>query len=167
MEKLHPGTRWLFRFRGYVVMIFLIIIFSLPIIFVVLWIFNKYPNLNNPLRIIIIYLSFLIPLTLLISLPEIYARMTYKRWGYMFNSDGFKNSKGIIWKKYQTVPYNKIQNVDVHRGVIARIFGFSTIDIQTSGGSNSPPEGHIPGVSPQKAELIRSQIMKRVMRRHN
>jgi len=48
-----------------------------------------------------------------------------------------------------------------------KVSNLSLYDIQTSGGSNSPPEGHIPGVSPEKAELIRSQIMKRVMRRHN
>ena len=96
---------------------------------------------------------------------EIYARMSYNRWFYEFNDDGLKLERGIIWKRYSNVPYQRIQNVDLHRGIIARMFGFTSILIQTAGYSARPyAEGYIPAVDMGQAEKIREFVMKKIKR---
>ena len=39
----------------------------------------------------------------------------------------------MIWKRYVTIPYDRIQNVDIYRGVLARLLGLSDLNIQTAG----------------------------------
>ena len=96
--------------------------------------------------------------------------MAYNRWFYEFTTTNLKIEKGIIWKKYSNIPYERIQNIDIHRGVLARMLGFSTVDIQTAGfhivysksGGMPISEGHIPAVSPEGAEKIREFLMKKL-----
>ncbi|MDP3987240.1 MAG: PH domain-containing protein [Nanoarchaeota archaeon] len=102
----------------------------------------------------------------MIIVGEIYARMAYNRWFYEFNEDGLKIERGIIWKRYSNVPYERIQNVDVHRGILARMLGFSSVMIQTAGYSaRAVSEGNIPAISVDGAEKIRAFIMKKITQR--
>jgi membrane protein YdbS with pleckstrin-like domain len=93
--------------------------------------------------------------------------MSYNRWFYEFNNDGLRLERGIIWKRYSNVPYERIQNVDVQRGIIARICGFSSVMIQTAGYSSAQPraEGYIPAIEMNQAEKIREFVMKKITRR--
>lgn len=170
MNKLHPGTRWIFRFRIYLallpLLIFLIIIstfasyFTKTLIFLYFWILFA------------------------IIFAEIFARMSYNRYFYEVNNKGIKIEKGIIWKKYTSIPFERVQNVDTKRGIFARIFGFSTIDIETAGQSNPhgpymgmrirignrnyqryESEGHIPGIPIDEAEKIRDFILKKITKK--
>jgi len=162
MEKLHPGARWQFRIGAY----FLFAFFG-----VFIWGF-----LIGPFFIVIISLltlhTWAIALFVVLSYflfvligAEIYARMSYNRWFYEFNDDGLKLERGIIWKRYSNVPYQRIQNVDLHRGIIARMFGFTSILIQTAGYSARPyAEGYIPAVDMGQAEKIREFVMKKIKR---
>ncbi len=170
MEKLHPGAKWLFRIRGYFGALFILIFFSwflFPFIGLLgAAIFGKEVVIG---AILIGIFSYII---IIIILAEIYARMAYNRWFYEFTPASLKLERGIIWKRYSNVPYERVQNVDIHRGILARILGFSTVDIQTAGfhggyGRRGMPrsEGHIPGVSTQGAEQIREFLMKKITRK--
>ena len=102
-------------------------------------------------------------ISLIIVIAEVYARMAYNRWKYEFTPTNLKIEKGIIWKKYSNIPYERVQNIDIHRGIIARIFGFSTIQIQTAGFSGMPySEGNIPAVGIEHSEKIREFLMKKI-----
>ena len=108
--------------------------------------------------------------------------MSYNRYLYEVNNDSVKIERGIIWKKYTSIPYAKVQNIDIKRGVIARMFGFSTVDIETAGqsghmGSYSfmfrrrnqryQSEGHLPAIDPNGAENIRVFVMKKIKQTHD
>lgn len=170
MEQLHPGAKWLFRLRGYAGAIFLLIFLSwfiIPAISVIASLILGI-EINAILFIVIFSLIFFIFLVIIIA--EIYARMAYNRWFYEFTPSNLKIEKGIIWKKYSNIPYERVQNVDITRGIIARMLGFSSINIQTagySGGGRGTPvsEGYIPAVSQEAAESIREFIMKKIGKR--
>ncbi len=159
MEKLHPGARWVFRLRGYLSMIFLSIF--LGVFFLgAMGILAGFSGVFTGILILII---------LIVVVAEIYARLAYNNWGYSFEKDQLKIEKGIIFKTYKSIPYERIQNVDVTRGILARMIGFSTLDIQTAGYSfagrgayRGGSEGHIPAVSIKDAEHIREWIIKRI-----
>jgi membrane protein YdbS with pleckstrin-like domain len=159
MEKLHPGVKWSFRLGGYALMIF---VFFFSFAFAIAG--------TQFLGGIFLVLYLILFLLALIILPEIYAQLAYHNWGYEFTKTNLKIEKGIIWKKYSNVPYERVQNVDIQRGIIARIFGFSTVNIQTAGYSGYPrgpvrSEGYIPGVSIEKAEKIRDFVISRIGKR--
>ena len=160
MEKLHPGARWQFRIGGYFIFGFLVLWLIFPLL--------SLADANGSISsiFVIVLLSIFVYFFFVIIISEIFARMSYNRWFYEFNDEGLRLERGIIWKRYSNVPYERIQNVDVHRGVIARMLGFSSLKIQTAGYSATPySEGNIPAVDINKAEQIRNFIMKKITRK--
>lgn len=98
-----------------------------------------------------------------LTVPFLWAHLWYENFGYKFESDRVSIEKGIIFKKYVSIPYNRIQNVDIHRGPIARALDLSDLQIQTAGASGVQIiEGRIPGVSKHDAEKQRDEILSKV-----
>ncbi len=169
--QLHPGARWLFRIRGYfgaILLMFFIGWFITPVIIAVSSFIFKQES-STILGPILIGAAFYILLVIIIS--EIYARMAYNRWFYEFTDSNLKLERGIIWKRYSNVPYERVQNVDIHRGILARMLGFSSVMIQTAGYSYTArgvptTEGHIPAVNIEVAEKIRDFLMKKISKKH-
>lgn len=93
----------------------------------------------------------------------IWAKWEYRFYRYELREDGFRKEHGVIAKKYVTIPYERIQNVDIYRRLIERILGVSTLKIQTAGGSSLGigAEGSLPGLSHQVAEQLRDELVKR------
>lgn len=151
MNQLHPGYKWSVRLGGFFVSISLLLFFG----------FALFIFLNG----ILILGLFLL---LLLLIVEVYSRWSYKYWFYEFDDTGFKSEMGIIWKRYVSIPYERIQNVDITRGILARILGFSSINIQTAGasfvagGRRVMSEGYLPAVDISLAEEIREYLMKKI-----
>ena len=114
---------------------------------------------------------FLFGIVLFLILIEVYARLAYKFWKYEFTADQLRIERGIIWKRYSNIPYQRIQNVDITRGIIARLAGFSTVNLQTAGysavgnGARMSTEGYIPAVPTIEAEKIREFVIKKISKR--
>jgi len=170
MKKLHLGVRWMFRLNFYRIFLGLIVFF------IILGIVISSSPEDKTILAIMFSIVFIF-IVLLIIIGEIYTRMSYNRWLYEFAEDDLKIEKGIIWKKYSNIPYKRVQNVDITRGIIARIFGFSSVNVQTAGysgpnfnsgwrinGMNS--EGYIPAVDMQEAEKIREFLMKKISKKN-
>lgn len=156
MNQLHPGAKWNFRIGGYISLLFFGFFFGM-------WLLV--PLSITGISGVTIFSLIIAYIILAIVITEIYAKMAYNRWFYEFTKDGLKLERGIIWKRYSNVPYGRIQNIDIHRGIIARILGFSTISIQTAGYSHPTrghAEGYIPAVGIKEAEKIREFVMKRI-----
>jgi hypothetical protein len=101
---------------------------------------------------------------------RLWAGLSYNAYKYELTEDVFKKEHGVIWKRYVSIPYERIQNVDIHRGVIARILGLSSLMIQTAGYSGhnrsfalgaGDPEGKLPGLSREKAEELREDLIRK------
>jgi membrane protein YdbS with pleckstrin-like domain len=164
MKRLHPGARWLFRIGFYLKALFVTIFLGIFVIGGSIPITGDVIFANKLLLLI-----FSLPL-ILIVFAEIYARLAYINWKYDFQNSELKIEKGIIWKTYKSIPYERIQNIDIHRGILARMLGFSILNIQTAGysfgGTNGNlSEGYIPAVSMKEAEDYRSFLMKKIGRR--
>ena len=177
MNQLHTGAKWIFRLNAYSRfggLFFVLIYFFL---------FTSFSGdtLRESLFGNVLGFSFFIGVVLFILfvliVGEIYSRMAYARWFYEITNDGVKIEHGIIWKRYTSVPYERVQNVDIKRGIIARMFGFSTVEIETAGQSGSgiqygrrgykryKSEGHLPAIDVVGAEKIREFVMKKIKRK--
>ncbi len=175
MNKLHPGVKWIFRLRSYPALMPLIFFIIIPLIGISSLFDSK--SLFFLISIIFSILSIII-------ISEIYTKMSYNRWLYEITQEGIKIEKGIIWKKYTSIPFERVQNVDIQRGILARMFGFSTLEIETAGQSGLGgsyhgirfgnrrnqrymSEGHLPGVDSKHAEEIRDFILDKIKKSHS
>ncbi len=87
----------------------------------------------------------------------------YRAYMYELAGDRILIKKGIIIKKSVSIPYGRIQNVDIVRGPIQRIFGVATLRFETAGASGqyARTEGVIPGIV--NPEEISERVMKKVI----
>jgi len=160
MSKLHPGVKWDFRLGCHLLLGFVEIVLGLSFLAPLF----AHVSRTSISYIIIIYIFSSIISNIVIS--EIYTVLSYNAWFYELTEDGIKIERGIIWKKYSYVPYERIQNVDISRGILARMLSFSKIIIQTAGYSGyQNAEGNIPAVDVKKADEIRDFIMDKISKK--
>jgi putative membrane protein len=156
MQLLDPKAFWLFFIKGTLFM-FPVFLLTVPV-FAVGMLDNKDPYLSASAVLGIILALIVCSLIL----TAIWAKLTYAFYKYELVDEGFRKEQGIIWKKYVTIPYDRIQNVDIYRGLVARLLGLSDLQIQTAGGSYSGfSEGRLPGLSRVVAEQLRSEVLRR------
>ncbi len=169
MKQLDPKAIWLFFFGFFIGILFL----AIPI----LWIFAFVPFAKIRIQIdlpwyvlFVINFWWLILLIIPVLLGYGWAYLSWHFYRYELREDGFRKEHGVIWKKYVTIPYERIQNVDIYRGVLARILGLSDLHIQTAGMSSTiggygiggaVSEGRLPGISKEEAERLRDELIKR------
>lgn len=112
---------------------------------------------------------FVIIAILLIILLFVWAKLSYRFYKYELTDDGFRKELGVIYKKYVTIPYDRIQNVDIYRGILARLLGLSDLNIQTAGSSAqvSKGEGILPGLLHEDAEKLRDELIRRAKQSKN
>lgn len=166
MKQLASKAVWLFFFNYLLAVIFLIFTLNL-LIMVPIFATTEQNKISDA---VFGFLIFNIILFLILFLfAYVWAKLSYTRYKYELTEDGFKKEMGVIWKKYVTIPYERIQNVDIYRGLLARILGLSDLQIQTAGMSapysrgffGGGAEGRLPGLSPQDAEKLRDELIKR------
>lgn len=162
MKQLHPRAVWLFFISALLRSLVILIILGIQM-FMVLLSSKGGININ---KYIIWYILFVL---FMIILMFIWAKLSYRFYKYELKDNGFSKEQGVIWKKYVTIPYDRIQNVDIYRGVWARILGLSDLNIQTAGaavqmsraGMLGGSEGRLLGLSKEDAEKLRDELVSR------
>lgn len=166
MEKLSPKAVWIFFFSYFWVgLIPAFILTGLALLLIA----------NTPSSS---FLDWQIIFFLIIWFLGSYgwAKLFYNAYKFEIAAQAFKQEYGVIWKKYTAIPYQQIQNIDIHRGILCRILGLSDLTIQTAGYSSgslkkhnlparlSPKEteGRLVGLSKKRAEEIRDELIKKV-----
>ena len=159
MKQLNPKAVWLFFFS--LVLRWFFILAFIGVMFLGAWYdvwrrggvasFDFINGLNNWLWVII-------PALLIFFF--IWAKLTYHF--YQLTDNGFRKEFGVIYKQYVTIPYDRVQNVDIYRGILARLLGLSDLQVQTAGVSGRiTSEGRLPGLSREVAEQLRDEIVQR------
>jgi uncharacterized membrane protein YdbT with pleckstrin-like domain len=125
-------------------------------------------KLNIPkitIIVIVIFVGFL-------GLTFLKAYLYYSYYRYKIGESSLMVRKGVFSIHEAEVPFEKIQNVDIFRGILHRLLGLSSIYIQTAGYSESTEEimekhpgfvseASIDGVSKEEAERIRQELMSK------
>ncbi len=100
----------------------------------------------------------------------VWAKLTYKYYRYELTDKGFRKASGVIYKKYVTIPYDRIQNIDIYRGILARFLGLSDLHIQTAemsavvsqyAMSGMGSEGRLSALPKDIAEQLRDELVDR------
>lgn len=108
-----------------------------------IWVYGQY---------IIIGLTFLA----LVNIMFIFKAFPYK--GYAVRQKDILYRKGWLSRRLTTVPYSRVQHIDIKQGVLERYFDLSRINVYTAGGQSS--DLTIPGLLPDEAQRLKSFILK-------
>lgn len=177
MKQLDPKAVWLFFF-GFVLRSFV------PIIFLSIWgsaflsdFGENLDNLDRGADFSFAFLNWLwVIIPVFLVLCFVWAKLTYHYYRYELTEAGFRKELGVVYKKYVTIPYDRIQNVDIYRGILARVLGLSDLNIQTAGMSatvggygvsGGGSEGRLPALSREVAEQLRDELIQRARQSKN
>jgi membrane protein YdbS with pleckstrin-like domain len=106
--------------------------------------------------------EFCIVYVVLLLMVLFFSRMSFKKKGFAFRTHDVLFRHGIIATNTLVIPYNRVQHVALHEGLLSRFFGLAKIEIFTAGGSSSDIE--IPGIAKEQAENIKQLLMGKIQK---
>jgi len=170
MKKLDKKAVWIFFFSFMVRGLFFLAFFGI-------WAFGFINRGVNTDQALIIPIWWWVIIFVYLAFCYIWAELSYRFYKYELTETGFRKESGILYKRYVTIPYERIQNIDINRGVVAQILGLSSLNIQTAGSSTVVArngfmsgvvaEGQLPGLSKEIAEQVRDELIERTRKVHN
>jgi len=97
---------------------------------------------------------------LLILYSFIISILGFPKKGYLLRERDVSYKTGIIYYKQISVPFNRVQHVEVSQGVLGKIFHLSSVKIYTAGGNAS--DLSIPGLSVADAQKLKTFISEKI-----
>ncbi|MFW5760855.1 MAG: PH domain-containing protein [Cyclobacteriaceae bacterium] len=112
---------------------------------------------NIPKTVSIIIISIL---TALVVLSVTFSILAFPRKGYLIREKDISFQRGLIIYKLTTVPFNRIQHVEVIQGFLPGLFKLSAVKIYTAGGSSS--DLFISGLPEEVAKSLKAFLSERI-----
>jgi uncharacterized protein len=84
----------------------------------------------------------------------------FPKKGYLVREKDVSFQKGLITYKLTTVPFNRIQHVEVNQGILAKMYGLSSVKIYTAGGTSS--DLSIPGLPVNIARKLKAFLSEKI-----
>jgi len=110
---------------------------------------------------------FFTQLSLLLLLPAFFGVMAIvlaaftprrvRAIGYMLRDDDLLFRRGIMFQRFVSVPYGRMQLVDINRGPLARAVGLSELKLVTAAAASNVT---IPGLPEQDADELRDRLVE-------
>ena len=88
--------------------------------------------------------------------------ISLKNKGFAFRGHDVIYRSGAIAIETTIIPYNRVQHVTMHEGILSRKFGLATIEIFTAGGINS--DIRVPGIEKEHAEKIKQLLVGKILK---
>ncbi len=80
--------------------------------------------------------------------------------GYKIRAKDIHYKRGWISRSLTSVPFNRIQHVEIAQGMVDRWMGLATLKVYTAGGSQS--DLSIPGLTYAKASKLRQFLLQKI-----
>lgn len=109
-----------------------------------------------------IWLLLGITIVLISGLLVFFSVISFAKKGFAFRNHDVIYKHGILATNTIVIPYNRVQHVALHEGVVSRYFGLATVEIFTAGGESSDIE--IPGIEKEQAENIKQLLMGKIQK---
>jgi len=107
-----------------------------------------------------VYLSILGVILLWNIYRAIIIKLGFPIKSYLMRDKDISYQSGIIFYQNTTVPFNRIQHVEINQGALAKIFKLASLKIYTAGGSAS--DLSIPGLKPDTAAQLKEFLSKTI-----
>lgn len=84
----------------------------------------------------------------------------WRRFEYRVGAHEIRIDSGILSRTHRSIPFDRVQDVDISQGPVARLLGLAKVRFET-GASAGSEEGALPAISLDRAEALREHIRKR------
>ncbi len=108
-------------------------------------------------------LVFVLPILIIVS--WIYSYVWYKNFYFEFGAERGQIRSKVIAQTISYVNYDRIQNINVRQGILARLFGLSMITIETAG-ERSGMMLSVSGLTQKDAEQLRDFLLAKAQQYH-
>ena len=96
---------------------------------------------------------------ILIMSVFIWAPMVARSRGFALRDHDIHYKSGLIWRKIVSLPFNRVQHVELESGPLERIFKLTTLKFFTAGGGNADMK--IPALGFERASKLRAFVMEK------
>jgi membrane protein YdbS with pleckstrin-like domain len=93
---------------------------------------------------------------LVLMLVAVMRVLEVRRLAYQLREHDLSLRSGVISHRVESLPFSRVQHVNVHRGPIERSLGLATLQVSTAG-----PDISIPGLTRADAERIKLLVTER------
>lgn len=90
--------------------------------------------------------------------------LAWRRFTYQLTEDAVVIESGIFARNRRTIPFDRVQDVDIERKLLARLFGLAKVSLETGGAGED--EGALDSVSMAEAERLREVVRRRAAIAH-
>ena len=147
-EDLEPKYKLVKQISSAIVLILALVVFYL---------FVNFSSGDIPIKVLVgVPFVFVI----LFVLKLVFVILAFPKKGYLLREQDISFRSGLLIYKRTTIPFNRIQHVEVSQNIIEKSFGLSRVKVFTAGGSVS--DLSIPGLLPDKAHQIESFLLSKV-----
>lgn len=87
-----------------------------------------------------------------------YPGARYRRWRWRLTDLALELRYGVLVRRYEAVPYFRIQQIDVTQGPVDRLVGLATLVVTTASASGS---ASLPGIDATEAPQVRQELLVR------
>lgn len=103
----------------------------------------------------------------IIPVPVIYVlcHAYTDRCGYALRERDLHYRRGIIWRSEASLPFNRIQHIEVERGPLERLYGLSTLKFFAAGGGSADLK--IPSLPEAEATNLRAFVLEQAGADHD
>jgi len=75
---------------------------------------------------------------------------------YQVRTHDMSFRRGVINRRVETLPFNRVQHASINRGPLERLFGLATLRVNSAG-----PNLSVPGLRADDAERLKAMIVER------
>lgn len=118
--------------------------------------------INNAVEVMPFKLEIALTILTLFVVVVFFSRIGFNKKGFAFRQHDVLFRHGVIATNTLVIPYNRIQHVALHEGIISRFYKLAKIEIFTAGGNSSDIE--IPGIEKEQAENIKQLLMGKIQK---
>lgn len=101
-----------------------------------------------------------VPFVLLVAQSLLFIPRRVRALGYADREDEIVIAGGIMFRTVTSVPYGRIQSVEIEQGPIERAHGLANLSIATAAGGTLGNET-VPGLPREEAERLRELLARR------
>lgn len=86
----------------------------------------------------------------------------WRRFEYRVGANEIRIDSGILNRTHRSIPFDRIQDVDIRQGPVARLLGLARVEFETGGSAGGKSDdGALAAISLDRAEALREQIRAR------
>ncbi|MDZ7676460.1 MAG: PH domain-containing protein [Acidimicrobiales bacterium] len=82
--------------------------------------------------------------------------LVWRSWRFEVGTDALQLRHGVLTRRSSTIPYHRVQHIDLEAGPLDRRFGLTSLVLRTASASS---DSRVPGIDADHAAQLRQDIL--------